>query len=129
MAEEAQIDWLCRAALTRMGFGSAGEIQRFWDAMSAREVKGWLERASGGLVAVEIENADGSVSNGWAMPDIEARLAELEKPTARLRILNPFDPVIRDRNRLARLFGFEYRVEMFVPAAKRKWGVLRLPAA
>ncbi len=127
MAEEAQIDWLCRAALTRMGFGSAGEIQRFWDAMSAREVKGWLDRVQGGLVAVEIENADGSVSSGWAVPDIEARLAALEKPTARLRILNPFDPVIRDRNRLARLFGFEYRVEMFVPAAKRKWGYYVYP--
>jgi hypothetical protein len=44
-----------------------------------------------------------------------------------LRILNPFDPVIRDRNRLARLFGFEYRVEMFVPAAKRVWGYYVFP--
>ena len=49
------------------------------------------------------------------------------KPTARLRILNPFDPLIRDRKRLARLFGFEYTVEMFVPAAKRKWGYYVYP--
>ena len=127
MAEDAQLDWLCHAALRRMGFGSAGEIQRFWDAMSAREVKGWLESARGGLVPVEIENADGSVTPGWAPPDIEVRLAALDKPTARLRILNPFDPAIRDRNRLERLFGFDYRVEMFVPAAQRKWGYYVYP--
>ena len=62
-----------------------------------------------------------------APADIEARLARLGPPTTRLRILNPFDPAIRDRNRLARLFGFEYRVEMFVPAAKRIWGYYVFP--
>jgi uncharacterized protein YcaQ len=44
-----------------------------------------------------------------------------------LRILNPFDPAIRDRARLKRLFGFEYTVEMFVPAAKRVWGYYVYP--
>ena len=48
-------------------------------------------------------------------------------PTSRLRILNPFDPVIRDRNRLTRLFGFDYRIEIFVPAAKRQWGYYVYP--
>ena len=48
-------------------------------------------------------------------------------PTLRLRILNPFDPVIRDRNRLSRLFGFDYRIEIFVPAAKRRWGYYVYP--
>ena len=37
------------------------------------------------------------------------------------------DPVIRDRARLERLFGFNYRVEMFVPAAKRIWGYYVYP--
>jgi hypothetical protein len=127
MADAAQIDWLCHAALRRMGFASPGEIQRFWDAMDAREVKAWLETAQAGLVPVEIENADHSVTSGWAPSDIEARIAELDTPTARLRILNPFDPVIRDRKRLERLFGFEYRVEMFVPAAQRLYGYYIYP--
>ena len=35
--------------------------------------------------------------------------------------------MIRDRNRLSRLFGFDYRVEMFVPAAKRIWGYYVFP--
>ena len=54
-------------------------------------------------------------------------MAEIEAPTSRLRILNPFDPVARDRARLKRLFGFDYTVEMFVPAAKRKWGYYVYP--
>ncbi len=44
-----------------------------------------------------------------------------------MRILNPFDPAIRDRTRLERLFGFEYRNEMFVPKTKRKWGYYVYP--
>jgi uncharacterized protein len=35
--------------------------------------------------------------------------------------------VIRDRNRLTRLFGFDYRIEIFVPAAKRLWGYYVYP--
>lgn len=127
LSEAEQIDQLCRAALARMGFGTQGEIQRFWEAMSARETKAWLDGAKAGLIPVEIENADKSTTSGWAMPNIEARMEAMKKPTERLRILNPFDPVIRDRARLERLFGFEYRVEMFVPAAKRKWGYYVYP--
>ncbi|MEZ5715319.1 MAG: crosslink repair DNA glycosylase YcaQ family protein [Paracoccaceae bacterium] len=127
VADEVQQDWLCRGALARMGFGSQGEIQRFWAAMSAAEVKAWIARNRKGLVPVETEGADGRRVSGWALPDIEERLARLGPPTARLRILNPFDPVIRDRARLERLFGFDYRVEMFVPAAQRRWGYYIYP--
>lgn len=120
-------DWLCRAALARLGFGSAGDIQRFWDAMSTSEVRAWIAANKPALVPVEIEHADGSIGTAWALPDIEDRLDRLARPTSRLRLLNPFDPVIRDRQRLARLFGFEYRVEMFVPAARRRWGYYVYP--
>lgn len=125
-SEAAQIDWLCRAALDRMAFGSEGDIQRFWEAVSGREVKDWTATQSS-LVPAEIECADGSWASVLAPEDIETRLAEAPAATSRLRILNPFDPVIRDRKRLARLFGFEYTVEMFVPAAKRRWGYYVYP--
>ena len=125
LSDAEQIDWLCHAALDRMSFGSLGDVQRFWDAVARDEVRDWADAA--GLVPVEIEAADGTWSGAVAPADIEARLARLGAPTTRLRILNPFDPVIRDRNRLARLFGFEYRVEMFVPAAKRIWGYYVFP--
>lgn len=125
-AEDQQVDWLCENALTRMGFGTAGEIKKFWDAVDLPEVKQWAD-SHRSIVPVEVENADGSWTRGFAAGDIETRLAEIAPPTSRLRILNPFDPVIRDRNRLNRLFGFDYRVEMFVPAAQRIWGYYVFP--
>ena len=126
-SDEAQIDWLCQAALDRMAFGSEGDIQRFWAAVSNTEAKQWAATNSTQLVPVEIETADRDTFTAWAPEDIETRLATAETPSSRLRILNPFDPVARDRTRLKRLFGFDYTVEMFVPAAKRKWGYYVYP--
>ncbi|GAB5458436.1 MAG: crosslink repair DNA glycosylase YcaQ family protein [Henriciella sp.] len=124
-SDEAQIYWLCHAALARIGFGTEGDIQRFWDAVSASEVRGWAAEQTE-LVEVEIEGADGIWRRALAPEMIESRLAATPA-TSRLRILNPFDPVIRDRTRLSRLFGFDYTVEMFVPAAKRRWGYYVYP--
>jgi uncharacterized protein YcaQ len=122
-----QIDWLCRAALDRIGFGTLAEIRKFWDATEANEVSAWAHREAKTLIAVEVQAADGSWSKALACPDIETRIGDRGSPTSRLRILNPFDPAIRDRARLKRLFGFDYTVEMFVPAEKRRWGYYVFP--
>ncbi len=124
--EADQIDWLCRNALDRLAFGSPGEIQRFWDAVNAKETRLWADSAKDS-VAVEVENHEGQWFKALAPPDIAARLASVPEPTARLRIINPFDPVVRDRKRLLTLFGFHYRNEMFVPAAQRQWGYYVYP--
>ena len=42
-------------------------------------------------------------------------------------LLSPFDPLIWCRPRVQRLFGFEYRVEIFVPREKRKYGFYVMP--
>jgi len=121
-----QINWLCRNALDRLAFASLGEIQRFWGAVDAKEVKIWSQDVCD-LVPVKLQSHDGDWRDSLAPPDIEARLASVPAPTARLRIINPFDPVVRDRNRLSALFGFAYRNEMFVPAAQRRWGYYVYP--
>ena len=125
LSDQAQIDWLCHAALHRLGVGTLGEIRKFWDATEVKEVNNWATSAN--LIPVEIQGADGNWITSFACPDIETRIDTVSAPTSRLRILNPFDPTIRDRMRLKRLFGFEYTVEMFVPAAKRKWGYYVFP--
>ncbi|NJS40709.1 MAG: winged helix-turn-helix domain-containing protein, partial [Rhodobacteraceae bacterium] len=48
-------------------------------------------------------------------------------PPPRLRVLSPFDPALRDRNRAEFLFGFFYRIEVFVPEPKRVFGYYVFP--
>lgn len=127
LSDKDQITQLCRTAIDRIGFGTVTEIRNFWAACEGNEVKAWVENDAANLIAVSVEGADGIWTNAVACADIEERICTLKDPTTRLRILNPFDPAIRDRARLARLFGFDYTVEMFVPAAKRKWGYYVYP--
>ncbi|MBN9241133.1 MAG: hypothetical protein BGO97_15580 [Micrococcales bacterium 70-64] len=42
-------------------------------------------------------------------------------------LLSPFDGLIRDRKRMAELFEFDYALEMYKPAAQRRWGYYALP--
>ena len=45
----------------------------------------------------------------------------------RTALLSPFDQLIHDRVRAQDLFGFEYYLEMYKPAVKRRWGYFALP--
>ncbi len=124
--EATQARRLCDQAMDRLGIATPGEVQRFWAVTDARETRAWCA-ARRDLVPVRIEAADGSLSTAMALPDMEERLAKIPAPSTRLRILNPFDPAIRDRARLERLFGLRYRNEMFVPQAQRLWGYYVYP--
>lgn len=123
------VDWACRSALDRLGFGTAKDIASYWDIISLDEVKAWLdERAAQETLSIEVLSYDGSKAREfYARRDIEYVLRNLQKLPERIRMLSPFDPVIRDRKRLSWLFGFDYTIEIYVPAEKRKYGYYIFP--
>jgi uncharacterized protein YcaQ len=78
--------------------------------------------ASGELRCERIESED------WIWPEAEtAQLRHANGGEDRVRLLAPFDPVVWDRRRFARLWGWEYRFEAYTPVAKRKLGYYALP--
>ncbi len=127
--EDALIEWACASAIDRLGFATSGEIAAFWDSVTPKEAAAWCKRHLGdALIEVEIENADGSnPRRAFARPDLPDRAREATPPPGRIRILSPFDPALRDRKRTERLFGFRYRIEVFVPASKRQYGYYVFP--
>lgn len=83
--------------------------------------------ASGALLAVAVQ--------GWSCPAYVHRdhASLLERALqGRLRathtaLLSPFDPLVWDRTRLRAMFDFEYTIECYTPASKRRYGYFALP--
>jgi hypothetical protein len=128
--DRAYVDWACATAIDRLGIATTGEIGRFLRAITPADARSWCTAAvaAGDLVAVDVASADnGRPWRGYARPDWARRAARLAPAPKRIRLLAPFDPILRDRDRAARLFGFDYRFEAFVPEAKRRYGYYVLP--
>ena len=125
--EEETVDWACRTALDRLGFATPGELAAFWDLIKPSEARHWCAgaQARGEIVEGRITQADGRLRSSFLpvafLDDVPVR------PPSRLRILSPFDPALRDRKRADRLFGFSYRIEIFVPEPKRRYGYYVFP--
>jgi len=122
-------DWACGSALDNLGFANATELRAYWHALQPDEVRAWVKAAldGGQIIEIEVEGAQGSRRRAYARPDVLAAAANAPDPTSRLRILSPFDPALRDRDRAEFLFGFYYRIEVFVPEPKRQYGYYVFP--
>ena len=127
--ERETLDWACASALDRLGFASAREIAAFWDTASLDEARTWCAaRDAGELVEVAVEGArPGAVRRLFARPDICEQAERAPEPPARVRVLSPFDPLLRDRKRAEWLFGFRYRIEIYVAEKKREYGYYVFP--
>ena len=83
--------------------------------------------AEGAIVPVEVE---GWKHQAYVLPSDLPLLEEIEAGGHRstlTTLLSPFDNLIWDRQRVQDLFGFGYRIEMYTPAAQRRYGYYVLP--
>src|SRR3546814_10176473 len=104
VSEAETVDWACRAALERLGVATSGEIAAFWDLVTPEEAKAWCLAGKGKeLCEVLVESAADSNGGGrpraaYAFADSDhgyESWADLPEPPQRLRVLSPFDPLIR----------------------------------
>jgi uncharacterized protein YcaQ len=116
---EAQRELLVRAARGH-GIGTASDLADYY-RMPVREARPRLAELveAGALREVRVES--------WREPAYLHPQARLPRRIEASALLAPFDPVVWYRPRVARLFGFEFRFEIFVPEAQRRWGSYVLP--
>ncbi len=116
-------DHACRVALVRdaarhLAVATRDDLADFHRLKNA-EVDAALPDA--GLVPVEVQ---GWPTPGWADP---TALASPVRGRHRTTLLSPFDSLVWDRARTARLFAFVHRLEAYVPAPKRVHGYFTMP--
>ncbi len=116
---EAQRELLRRAARSH-GIGTAADLADYY-RMPVPEARRHLEALAeaGELRRARVE--------GWREPAFLHPEARLPKAMAARALLSPFDPVVWFRPRAERLFDFDYRIEIYTPEAKRRWGYYVLP--
>ncbi|WP_254779009.1 crosslink repair DNA glycosylase YcaQ family protein [Luteibacter sp. 329MFSha] len=83
--------------------------------------------ADGTLSRVEVDGWSDAAYVHREHGDLLAEGARNALRASRTTLLSPFDPVVWDRARALELFGFEYTIECYTPAAKRKYGYYALP--
>jgi hypothetical protein len=117
--DEARRELLRRAARAH-GAGTAADLADYF-RMPVREARPRLDELveSGELRTVRVE--------GWREPAYLAPSARAPRRIDAAALLSPFDPLVWFRPRTQRLFGFEYRFEIFTPPARRRWGCYVLP--
>lgn len=119
-AQEARRMLLLKAARA-YGVSTPGDLAGYYKfkASWARELVDDLVD-QGDLEPVTVE--------GWSEPGLVPADARAESPARdHATIVSPFDSLVWDRARLSRLFDFDYRIEVYVPKAKRTYGYFVLP--
>jgi uncharacterized protein YcaQ len=86
-----------------------------------RDLRAAVVRAKHRLAHAHVEGT------GWYWPADEQ--PDGREPPAIVRLLAPFDPLVWDRRRFERLWGWAYRLEAYTPASKRTFGYYALPLA
>jgi uncharacterized protein YcaQ len=111
---------LLRRATVAYGVATTRELADYY-RMKARDAMPRIGELveEGAISEVEVE--------GWKEPAYLASNATAPRRVEASALLSPFDPLVWYRPRAERLFDFHYRIEIYVPAHKRKWGYYVLP--
>ena len=117
--QSAQRELLRRAA-SALGIATVQDMADYF-RMTAREAMPLVNELveAGCLSPVSVES--------WSEQAFLSSDARLPRSIPGQCLLSPFDPVVWFRPRAMRLFNFHYRIEIYVPAAQRKWGYYVLP--
>jgi uncharacterized protein YcaQ len=127
------LEALLLAALDGHGWATTGTLASTWRLKNRKaELMATLRRLQekGHVVACALEGREGAPAMGWIRPADQELAARLERARPRADagvLLSPFDPVLWDRVRVARLFGFDALLEIFKPAPQRVYGYYCLP--
>jgi uncharacterized protein YcaQ len=119
--EDAQRELLARAA-GHLGVGTAADLADYFWVVPIGDARARVHELveSGRLVPVTVE---GWKQPGFMAPDSRPRPPRRDHAT----LLSPFDSLIWRRPRTEQLFGFHYRIEIYVPQPKRTYGYYVLP--
>ena len=111
---------MLRLASRAHGIGTAKDLADYYRMQVRAALPRLGELVEGGeLHVVRVE--------GWREPAYLHSEAKLPRTIAAASLLSPFDPLIWCRPRTKRLFDFDYRLEIYTPAEKRRWGYYVLP--
>ena len=127
------LEALLLTALDGHGWATTGTLAATWRLKNRKvELVATLRRLQekGEILACALEAREGSPTMGWIRPEHreQAALVERARPRADAGVLlSPFDPLLWDRARVARLFGFDALLEIFKPAPQRVYGYYCLP--
>jgi uncharacterized protein YcaQ len=111
--------------LQRLGVATAIEMADYFRLKPIDQVKEALAGllADGQIVPVSVDGWTGKLA--YSTPELLA--GPFDVPAHRPTLLAPFDNLLWERSRVERIFGFHYRVEIYVPEAKRQYGYFVLP--
>ena len=133
LAKGDALEHLLLLGLQGHGWATTGTLVQTWRLRNEGEaIRAALARLAdkGAIVACALVDDDGRRLPGWVRPqDLELvdRLQRVRPRKDRGVLLSPFDPVLWDRARVRRLFGFDQVLEIFKPARQRVYGYYCLP--